>query len=300
MQKASKMTTNHRPVFLKEAIELLKVKTGHWYVDATFGGGGHSGSILAQGGKVLAFDFDQQAVNNGQIEFASEIAAHQLILVKENFTQLSQVIKHHGLTGQVSGILFDFGTSTDQLMDEQRGFSFTGEGELDMRMDQSLGVKAKDLLALLGEKQLTEVFLNYGGETEAKKIAKRIVELRKNGKFMTTTKELAELVERTKMSRGKTHPATKVFQALRIVVNDEMDNIKIALPHALESLTAGGHLVTIAFHEGEDRQAKLAFRHWEEQGWGEIVTKKALEPSEAAIIANPRCRSAKLRAFVKK
>lgn len=294
------MKTNHITVFLDQAIELLNVKPDCWYIDATFGGGGHTRNILSKGGKVLAFDFDEQAIEMGLEAFAQEIAKQQLILVQANFADLEKVVAENKLTGQIDGLIFDFGTSTDQLMSEERGFSFSGLGELDMRMDKNLGVKAKDLLALLSEKQLTEVFSTYGGELEAKKIAKAIVAQRKAGRFISTNQDLVKLVEKNKSYRGKTHPATKVFQALRIVVNDELANIEQVLPQALQVVNQGGRIVTIGFHEGEDRQFKVAFRNWEEKGFGTIVTKKAIEPSEEEVQKNPRSRSAKLRAFEKK
>jgi 16S rRNA (cytosine1402-N4)-methyltransferase len=293
------MKTNHITVFLDQAIELLNVKPNHWYVDATFGGGGHTRNILSRGGKVLAFDFDEQAIEMGKEAFGQEIEAKQLILVQANFADLEKVIAQNKLTDQIDGLIFDFGTSTDQLMSEERGFSFTGVGELDMRMDKNLGVKAKDLLALLAEKQLMEVFSTYGGELEAKRIAKAIVSERKAGRFITTNQELATLVEKNKSHRGKTHPATKVFQALRIIVNNELDNIEHVLPQALKVVNEEGRIVTIGFHEGEDRQVKVAFRNWEERGFGTIVTKKAVEPDEEEVQKNPRSRSAKLRAFEK-
>lgn len=294
------MKTNHITVFLDQAVELLNVKPNHWYVDATFGGGGHTRNILNKGGNVLAFDFDERAIEMGNEEFALEIANHKLVLVQENFANLEKTIKARELEGKIDGLIFDFGTSTDQLMSEERGFSFSGLGELDMRMDKNLGVKAKDLLALLSEKQLTEVFSTYGGELEAKKIAKAIVAQRKAGRFISTNQDLVKLVEKNKSYRGKTHPATKVFQALRIVVNDELANIEQVLPQALQVVNQGGRIVTIGFHEGEDRQVKVAFRNWEEKGFGTIVTKKAIEPSEEEVQKNPRSRSAKLRAFEKK
>ncbi|MCL4208648.1 16S rRNA (cytosine(1402)-N(4))-methyltransferase RsmH [Patescibacteria group bacterium] len=293
------MKTNHITVFLNQAVELLNVKADRWYVDATFGGGGHTRNILSKDGYVLAFDFDERAIEMGNEEFASEIASHKLVLVQENFANLEKTIKAHQLEGKIDGLIFDFGTSTDQLMSEERGFSFSGLGELDMRMDKNLGVKAKDLLALLSEKQLTEVFSTYGGELEAKKIAKAIVAQRKAGKFISTNQDLVKLVEKNKSYRGKTHPATKVFQALRIVVNDELANIEHVLPQALKVINSGSRIVTIGFHEGEDRQVKVAFRNWEEKGFGTIVTKKAIEPSEEEVQNNPRSRSAKLRAFEK-
>lgn len=296
------MKTKHITVLLKEAIEYLKVKKNSWYVDATLGGGGHTKEILDKGGKVIAFDFDQSAIDAGEERFKSEIESKQLILVKKNFTQLEETLnslqKEHSIK-QISGILFDFGTSTDQLMNTDRGFSFLGEGDLDMRMDQTLGVKAKDLLTLLSEKQLMEVFFHYGGENEAKKIAKAIVSNRKNGIFIKTNKDLAEVIKSVKKSQNRSHPATKVFQALRIVVNDELNNIETSLPQAFNSLKKGGRLITISFHEGEDRIAKITFKAWQEQGVATLITKKPVVPSEEAIKENPRCRSAKMRIIEK-
>lgn len=293
------MNSSHITVFLNQAIELLKVQKDNWYLDATFGSGGHTKKILDLGGKVLSLDFDQQAIKAGHLNFANEIEEKRLILVQSNFNQMDQVVNKVGLEGKISGVLFDFGTSTNQLMSEERGFSFFGEGELDMRMDLSLGVKAKDLLALLSEKQLADVFFEYGGEQEAKKIARQIVKNRKMGKFIQTTKDLTELIERCKTIRGKTHPATKVFQALRILVNDEMTNISLALPLSLRVANDHARIVAISFHEGEDRQVKVAFKNWEERGDGQIITKKAIEPDFEEVTNNPRSRSAKLRAFEK-
>jgi len=296
------MKTNHITVLLEEAIESLQVKSGHWYVDATLGGGGHTSLILKNGGKVIAFDFDEQAIEMGRERFKKEIDSNNLILVKENFTKLTAELKkiksQHDIT-QISGVLFDFGTSTDQLMNEERGFSFSGEGELDMRMDQNLGVKAKDLLALLSEKQLTDTFFQFGGETEAKKIAKAIVSNRKKGQMISTNQDLANLIEKIKKSRNKTHPATKVFQALRIIVNDELNNILDSLPQALEIIENKSRIVTISFHEGEDRIVKSTFKNWQESNQGTLITKKPITPSEEAIKENPRCRSAKMRIFTK-
>lgn len=290
------MTEKHTPVLLKEAIDALQVKPDDWYVDATFGRGGHTRAILNQGGNVIAFDFDQTAIEYGQQAFAQEIVAGTLLLIRENFDQISK----HTADKQIQGILFDFGTSAEQLTSTSRGLSFQGEDdELDMRLDDRLGVKAKDLLALLSEKQLEEVFGVYGGDHEAKKIAKEIVDRRKRGEFITTVGQLVKLVERVKREpKGKLHPATKVFQGLRIVVNDELSNIERALPQALEILQPGGNLITIAFHEGEDRIAKHLFKEWEQQGLG-TTSKRPIEPGETELQSNPRSRSAKLRIFTK-
>lgn len=301
-QKALKMKTKHITVLLNEAVENLTITPDNWYVDATFGGGGHTDLILEKGGKVIAFDFDKKAIQMGEERFADEIDNNKLILIQDNFTnletQVNSIITRNNIS-LISGVLFDFGTSTDQLMNDQRGFSFTGLGELDMRMDQNLGVKAKDLLALLSEKQLTDTFIKYGGESEAKNIAKEIVRQRKNGQMIQTNQDLVKLIEKVKKSRSKTHPSTKVFQALRIIVNDELTNIEMSLPQALKILKENGKIVTISFHEGEDRIVKSTFKNWQEDHLGENLTKKPITPSDEAIKENPRCRSAKMRVFAK-
>lgn len=285
---------------LNDAVEALGVKQGAWYIDGTFGRGGHTRKILEQGGKVIAFDFDQEAIIYGQQTFKSEIIAGDLILVRENFAHLADTIvslQKNNQVGQINGILFDFGTSTQQLTSQERGFSFEGEGPLDMRMDQRLGVMAKDLLAVIPENQLTELFRVMGGEQEAKRIAKAI----KSSKTpIATTKQLADLVSKVKgRQKGKLHPATKVFQALRIAVNTELDNITDMLPQALNVLHYGGKIVTIAFHEGEDKIVKHTFKSWESRNLGKNETKKPEVPSEAEISTNIRARSAKMRVFIK-
>lgn len=288
----------HKTVLLKEAIDYLNVQPNEWYVDATFGAGGHTHEILSRDGRVIALDVDQAAIETGKTKFAQELKDHKLILIRENFAKLTS-IQNSYLKYQISGILFDFGTSTDQLMDKDRGFSFESDSELDMRMDDRLGVKAKDLLALLSGQQLTAMFWEMGGEEQARRIAKVIVETRQK-QPITTTRQLAQLVERVKGGRhGHLNPATKVFQALRIVVNSELDAIKEALPQALEIIKPGGRLVTIAFHEGEDRIVKQTMEQWEHQRLGNKITKKPLQPGESELADNPRSRSAKLRVFEK-
>src|SRR5260221_6069201 len=180
---------DHIPVLLAEVLEALDVQTGNWYIDGTFGRGGHTTEILKHGGKVIAFDVDQEAIAFGQEKFANEIAQGQLILLRENFDRLQQVIgqlHEANKIGEVQGALFDFGTSSDQLKDETRGFSFSGDADLDMRMDDRLGVKAKDLLAILPEKQLVQLFIELGGEHEAKSIARAIVNQRQQHPIQTT------------------------------------------------------------------------------------------------------------------
>ena len=292
----------HQPVLLAEVIELLRIKQGAWYVDATFGRGGHTEAILQQGGKVIALDVDQAAITYGQEYFAKQIQAQDLILFRENFDRLDQVASKFKLKHQIdkiSGILFDFGTSVDQLKDKQRGFSFESDSELDMRMDDRLGVKAKDLLAALSGRELSQMLWELGGEQKARAIAHAIINERAK-QPITTTRQLADLVSKFYGGRkGKLHPATKVFQALRITVNSELDSIQVALPLAFALLTKGGRIVTIAFHEGEDRLVKHYFKKLISENVAAEVTKRALQPTEEEIANNPRSRSAKLRAIEK-
>lgn len=296
----------HQPVLLESAIEGLNLEPDQWYIDATFGRGGHTAAMLVAGAKVIAFDFDQEAVNYGQDTFSQEIEAGQLILLRQNFANMSKAIEglkqDQFVSGPILGVLFDFGTTQDQLKSETRGFSFaTDEAELDVRMDKRLGVKASDLLNILSVKQMIQMFKEYGGERHAKGIAQKIDRFRgkdRQNRFETVG-ELVRLVEQVKKRSGRLHPATKVFQALRIVVNDELNNIKQALPEAKELLANQGRIVTIAFHEGEDRIAKHQFRNWQEEGKGEVVTKKPIQPSEAEFRNNPASRSAKLRIYIK-
>lgn len=290
----------HITVMLEDAVAALGIKPGKWYIDGTFGRGGHTAKILAAGGKVVAFDFDQDAITFGKEKFAAEIETGNLILIRENFSHLADTIVTLQKTNQISaidGILFDFGTSTQQLTSQERGFSFEGDGPLDMRMDQRLGVQAQDLLVVIPENQLTELFKVMGGEIDAKRISKAI----KSSKTpITTTKQLADLILKVKGRRSsKIHPATKVFQALRIAVNTELDNISDMLPQALNILKDNGKIVTIAFHEGEDRLVKHTFKSWETRNLGYNETKKPLTPSETELSNNQRARSAKMRVFVK-
>ena len=294
----------HISVLAKEAIEALQVQPKAWYIDATFGRGGHTHSILEQEGKVVAFDFDQQAITYGLEKFSDQIAGGKLILVHENFAHVDRIIndlQRRNQIGEISGALFDFGTSIEQLTDQQRGLSFAGSAELDMRLDQNLAVKAKDLLAVLTDKQLMQVFSEYGGEHNARSIAKAIVRSRNQGNPVTTTDQLVTIIQKVKgPQRGKIHPATKVFQALRIAVNDELTNIQKSLPLTLEVLEPGARIATIAFHEGEDRIVKQLFRSWEASRKGTQPIKKPIVPTKQEQNRNPRSRSAKLRIFEKK
>lgn len=303
----TKNNSQHQAVLVKEVLETLNPQADCYYIDATFGRGGHTREILKKGAKVIAFDFDQQSIDTAKQLFAKEIDSKQLILFRENFNKMDESLSNlkKSLNLEISGILFDFGTSTDQLMSKERGFSFEALDEtLDMRMDNRLGVKACDLLKLLDEKQLARMLFEYGGETDARAIAHKIVELRKKDpNSLDKVGTLVNIVEQTKGHRysQKIHPATKTFQALRIIVNDELNNIETALPKALkilqESKAIDKKLVCISFHEGEDRLVKTFFKQIEIANLGKLINKKAIGASEEELINNPRSRSAKLRAL---
>ena len=303
----TKDNTQHQAVLIKEVLEALNPKSGCYYIDATFGRGGHSREILKRGAKVIAFDFDGQSIDAAKKLFAKEIDRKQLILFRENFNKMDESLLNlkKSLNLEISGILFDFGTSTDQLMSKYRGFSFDAVDEiLDMRMDDRLGVKACDLLKLLDGKQLAKMLFEYGGETEARAIAHKIVEQRKKDpNSLDKVGTLVDIVEQVKSHRygQKINPATKTFQALRIIVNDELSNIETALPKALrilqESKAIDKRLVCISFHEGEDRLVKTFFKQIEIANLGKLINKKAIGASEEELASNPRSRSAKLRAL---
>lgn len=289
----------HQTVLLHEAVEALQVKPGAWYLDGTFGRGGHTEEILKNGGCVIALDIDQEAIEYGESFFADQIKAGSLVLIRANFENISSIIKSHELREKINGFLFDFGTSTEQLTSLERGFSFDSDQLLDMRMDQRLGVTADDMLKVLTEKQLTEIFREYGGEKESKSVAKEIKRWQaKYGLAQAMTgQELAALVIQAKRERTKLHPATKVFQALRIAVNSELDNIINGLEQATQLAQPGARMVTIAFHEGEDRIVKHMMLRWEKQQRGHRVNKEVIVPGTEEIARNKRSRSAKLRIF---
>jgi 16S rRNA (cytosine1402-N4)-methyltransferase len=299
-------TALHKPVMLKEVVKYLHIKPDRWYIDTTFGRGGHTQAILEKGAKVIAFDVDEEAIEYGQEAFASDIATGNLKLVKANFSHLEAEVNKfqtdQAETTQFDGILFDFGTSLDQIRASHRGFSFDQlDQPLDMRMDQALGITASDLLTVLSVKQLTELFKEYGGEVQAKKIAQAIDQHRGKNREnkIETVGQLVEIIFQNKDRTSHLHPATKVFQALRIAVNDELVSIRLALPQAINILAPKGRIITIAFHQGEDAVVKQQFKEWEKNNQGKILTKKPETPMKNEIINNPAARSAKLRVFEK-
>ena len=294
----------HIPVLLSEVTKGLAISEGKKYVEATVGGGGHTEEILREGGIVLGIDCDPEA-----IEHVGRKVKNNLTLVRENFAHLKEIGKRTGFE-KVAGILFDLGVSSHQLETDYRGFSFNTNAPLDMRMDPTLSVTAADLVNGLNEGELDELFKKYSEEYHSRAIARAIVRARAIAPIATCN-QLAEVVikarrqsrfERTPACRrlkhqrlAGRHPAMRVFQALRIAVNDELNNLRQALPQAVELLEKGGRLVVLSFHSLEDRIVKNFFKEKEKKGILQVLTKKPIRPSREEIKANPRSRSAKLR-----
>lgn len=296
------MDNYHKSVLLHEAIELLDIQKGKKYIDATLGGGGHTFEILQRGGKVLSLDTDEDAIAHVEEKIKNNEAKiksnkEELIVRQGNFRDIDTIARENGFE-KVSGILFDLGVSSHQLDVGKRGFSIAQEGPLDMRMTTALSVTAKDLVNGLTKSELTELFEKFGEEHFARKIASYIVDARRK-KPIETTKELADLIKRANYKENKIHPATRVFQALRIAVNDELHSIREALPKALSLLEKEGRIVVISFHSLEDRIVKHTFSGFAQNGYGEIITDKPIIPSENEVNENSRARSAKLRVFKK-
>lgn len=285
----------HTSVLLQETIAQLRVAAGKQYIDGTIGGGGHAGAILEKGGLVLGIDVDSDALANIKKNYQLPIANAQLILTKGNFKDIDTIARENEFES-VAGILLDLGVSSHHFDEPERGFSFGHEALLDMRMDKDLRVKAGDLVNVLTKNELIELFTKLGEEPFARPIATHIIEARKI-KPITMTTELAEIIKKAVPYTKKINPATKVFQALRIAVNDELNNLTEALPKAVTLLESGGRLAVISFHSLEDRIVKRSFLEFAADGLGTIITKKPIIPENNEIKANSRSRSAKLRVF---
>jgi len=296
----------HQPVLLNEVIKYLAVKRDGKYIDATVGGGGHSKAICQLGGQILGLDCDPEALNSAREYLTTACPPRQNFeenlggvnaswrLLSGNFKDLAKIAAEAGWV-KVDGILFDLGVSSHQLESLERGFSFRSEAPLDMRMDPTLTVTAADLINGLTGKELEKLFWEMSEEHRFKRLARAIVEARRL-KPIKTGRELVEIIIKAVGGRGKIHPATRVFQALRIVVNDELNNLRQALPQALSILSKDGRLVVISFHSGEDRIVKNFFKQMAVEGKLAIMTEKPIGPTLEEQKLNPRSRSAKLRA----
>lgn len=303
------MAWQHTPVLLDEVLAALDVRQNGCYLDATFGRGGHTAAILERVGKegrVIAIDRDPEAIRAGRERFGSD---PRLTLVSSPFSQLLSIVNDLGLAGRLAGVLLDLGVSSPQLDDAARGFSFTQDGPLDMRMNNAAGMTATDWLARAPETEIARVIRDYGEERFAKRIARAIV-ARRHEAPITRTLELAEVVAAAVRTRepGK-HPATRTFQAIRIHVNRELEEIQAALDGTLPALEPGGRLAVISFHSLEDALVKRFIqRHSQEDpiyaGLPEVPAHarpklrrigKAIHSSDAEIERNPRARSAIMR-----
>jgi len=283
-------------VLLGPALEYLAIRPDGIYVDATFGAGGHSGAILSrlQSGRLISFDADP-----GAIERAAAMADPRFTFVSANFRELPGELDRLGVA-QVDGVLFDLGVSSMQFDDRERGFSLGKTAPLDMRMDPRRGRSAYDVLASASETELADIFFYYGEERAARRLAHAVIGRRMAGTLPETTTEFAALVSGVLHRPGRReriHPATRVFQALRIAVNDELDALRDGLDAAILRLRGAGRVVAISFHSLEDRIVKQTFRSDERVS---VLTKKPLGPTDAEIESNSRSRSAKLRAAQRK
>jgi len=292
------MNKYHTSVLLQEVLTFLAIKYAGLYIDCTLGGGGHAFEIISRGGRVLGFDVDDDAVGfvKEKLREKDLNEGKELTIVQANFSQLGTIAPKIGFE-KVDGILLDLGVSSHQFDTAERGFSFK-EGPLDMRMGKELGVKASDLINGLTEKELRELFEKFGEEPNAWKIAKKIVEVRKT-RQITKTEELAELIRSIVYGEQSVHPATRVFQALRIAVNDELNVLQEVLPQAIELLKPQGRLVVISFHSLEDRIVKQTFESLKKENKVNVLTDKPIMASEEEVLQNRRARSAKLRAIEK-
>ena len=287
----------HVPVLVAEAMEYLAVQPDGIYIDATLGAGGHAQEILKRlaSGRLLGLDRDPQAleVASGRLTGFGE----KLIMQHGNFAEIDALHAASGL-GPADGVLADLGLSSLQLADAARGFSFNSPGPLDMRMDPGSDTTAADLVNRTRERDLADLIFKLGEERHSRRIARDIVKARP---FRLTT-ELAQVVTRAIPSRAglhQIHPATRTFQALRLAVNRELENLEQFLDRILPVLRPGGRVVILSFHSLEDRLVKHAFQRWQREGRARILTRKVVRPTDEEVEANPRARSAKLRAAEK-
>ncbi len=290
----------HIPVLLSETLNYLNIKDDGFYIDCTLGDGGHSIEILKRlnpKGNLLSIDQDQYAIDFVKL-FYKDFLATNWEIVKSNFSKIDSCVEKY--SRKPDGILMDLGLSSRQLENSHnRGFSYQQDSEpLDMRMDTQLGVSAKDLLIVLPEKELTALFLRYGEEKYANKIAKAI---KKEITNINTVGDLTRLVYRVVPAahQSSKNPSRRVFQALRIVVNDELDSLQTGLEKSFKFLNSKGRLCVISFHSLEDRIVKKYFNNLVESGQVQLLTKEIIAPTDQEVRSNPRSASAKLRVIEK-
>jgi len=284
----------HTPVLLEEVLTWLRPQPGGRYIDATFGAGGHTRALLERtspDGRVLALDQDETAIERGRLDLQS--FGSRIEFVKANFRNIATIAPDRGFSTP-DGILADIGVSSMMLDDASRGFSFMREGPLDMRMDREQPLTAADVVNTYGEKQIANIIYELGDERRSRQIAASIVRSRP----LTRTTDLTRAVERVMGGpRGRIHPATRTFQALRIFVNDELKSLETFLDSSMDLLGSGGRLVVVDFHSLEDRIVKNKFRAAPVPGT--VLTRKVITAGDQELKLNPRARSARLRAWEK-
>jgi 16S rRNA (cytosine1402-N4)-methyltransferase len=288
----------HVPVLPAEVVEALAPEAGQTLIDATVGVGGHARLLaerLGPGGRLIGLDRDATMLELARPCLATVAGGCPVTLVQANFDRLREVLDDLGISA-IDGVFADLGVCSDQLDAAERGFSFQEDGPLDMRLDPSTGETAATLLRRLSERDLADLFWMYGEERFSRRIARKIVENRRQ-QPLATTEQLAQLVRRCvprpRGRRGAIDPATRVFQALRIAVNDELSALERLLAALPECLKPGGRAAIISFHSLEDRRVKQAFR---DRQWWTALTRKPIQAAEEELRHNPRARSAKLRA----
>lgn len=288
----------HIPVMCAEAIDFLNLSAGKTIVDATLGTGGHSLKILERispGGRLIGIDRDEAAINIAKARLADYGGSCSFL--HGNFSDIDKMLAGLAID-KVDGILFDLGVSSLQFDNPLRGFSFQGDGPLDMRLDQTSHISAYDLVNNLNEDELSELLWNFGQERWHNRIARYLVKEREKSPI-STTKELSRVVIEAipyRFRHGRIHAATRTFQALRVAVNRELESLEIAVHKALQLLKENGRICVISFHSLEDRVVKFSFRDAAAKGMLKIMTPKPLVPSEQEAAQNPRARSAKFRA----
>jgi len=287
----------HRPVMVREVLELLDLRPDGIYIDVTLGGGGHARAILERldRGRLLAIDQDPQALTRARDHLRGQ--EQKLVVMEGNFAQIDVWHAASGLA-LADGVVADLGMSSLQLADETRGFSFSRPDPLDMRMSPNTEITADEIVNQTGERELADLLFKLGEERHSRRIARAIVKARP----IRTATELAQVVTRALPSRAglhPMHPATRTFMALRLAVNRELENLEAFLARVLTVLRPGGRVVVLSYHSLEDRLVKHTFRRWQSEGQARLVTRKALRPSEAEVEQNPRSRSARLRAVEK-
>lgn len=301
--ETTKNTIMHIPVLLREVIEYLNPGPDENFIDGTGGAAGHTLAILAKNapkGKVLFIDRDNEAIARAKETVAAEGASERVAFVNDTYANIAQVVKKENF-GTVRGVLLDLGLSSDQLEGSARGFSFMKDEPLDMRYDANQELTACEIINHWQAEEIEKIIKEYGEEPFARRISEQIIQSRKI-KPILNTREFVDIIAKAipgKFQHGRIHFATRTFQALRIAVNDELGNLQRFLSEVIDILGVGGRLAIISFHSLEDRMVKNSFRDLAKAGRAELLTKKPITAGDDEISANPRSRSAKLRAIIK-